>query len=143
MEFPLLMYNIVNDNVSTGMLTTNVVSVGDGVQINAKADGGLPKVFTPDDTAIELSDYRLAFTNTDVPGVYTVTQSEDRFTGDKEYFAVNFPSGESGSEALPSTNTDENTDVKKSATADLDLKNIIIAIILLLLGVEWIAYLRK
>ena len=143
MEFPLLMYNIVNDNVSTGMLTTNVVSVGDGVQINAKADGGLPKVFTPDDTAIELSDYRLAFTNTDVPGVYTVTQSEDRFTGDKEYFAVNFPSGESGSEALPSANTDENTDVKKSATADLDLKNIIIAIILLLLGVEWIAYLRK
>lgn len=143
MEFPLLMYNIVNDNVSTGMLTTNVVSVGDGVQVNAKADGGLPAVIKPDKTDVELSDYRIIFTSTDQVGVYSVTQSEDRFNGDKEYFAVNFPSGESGSEALPSANSDQNTDVKKSATADLDLKNIIIAAILLLLVVEWIAYLRK
>ena len=143
MEFPLLMYNIVNDNVATGMLTQNVVSIGDGVQVNAKADGGLPAVVKPDKTEVELSDYRIVFTNTDAVGVYAVTQSEDRFNGEREYFAVNFPSQESGAEALPSANSDENTDVKKSATADLDLKNIIIAAILLLLAVEWIAYLRK
>ena len=40
-------------------------------------------------------------------------------------------------------NEDGSTDVKKSASGDLDLKNIIIIAILGLLAVEWIAYLRK
>ena len=66
-----------------------------------------------------------------------------RFSGEEEYFAANFPSSESFVESIPSMNEDQNTEVKKSASADLDLKNIVIVLILLLLGVEWIAYLRK
>ena len=143
MEFPLLMYNIINDNVTTGMLTTNVVNIGDGIQINAKADKMLPVITKPDASEVSLSDYRIVFTGTDEVGVYSVTQSEDRFSGEEEYFAANFPSSESFVESVPSMNEDQNTDVKKSASADLDLKNIVIVLILLLLGVEWIAYLRK
>ena len=143
MEFPLLMYNIINGNVTTGMLTQNVANIGDGVQINAKADKMLPVITKPDETSISLSDYRIVFTGTDEVGVYTVTQSEDKFSGEEEFFAVNFPSTESFVESVPSMNENQNTDVKKSASADLDLKNIVIILILLLLGVEWIAYLRK
>ena len=143
MEFPLLMYNIINDNVTTGMLTTNVVNIGDGIQINAKADKMLPVITKPDASEVSLSDYRIVFTGTDEVGVYSVTQSEDRFSGEEEYFAANFPSSESFVESVPSMNEDQNTEVKKSASADLDLKNIVIVLILLLLGVEWIAYLRK
>ena len=143
MEFPLLMYNIINDNVSTGMLSENVVNVGDGIQVNGHADKMLPVVTRPDETSVPLSDYRIVYTGTDEAGVYSVTQNEDRFSGEEEYFVANFPSTESYIENVPSMNEDQNTDVKKSASADLDLKNLVIVLILLLLGVEWIAYLRK
>ena len=143
MEFPLLMYNMVNANVSTGMLTQNVIDCGDGIQVNGKADKILPVITNPAGESTILSDYRIIFTGTDTLGVYEVTQSEDRVNGEKEFFAVNFPSAESNVEAIPSQTDDGKTDVKKSASADLDLKNIIIAIILVLLGIEWIAYLRK
>ena len=143
MEFPLLMYNLVNANVSTGMLTQNVINSGDGIQINGKADKILPIVTTPSGEEIGLSDYRMIFTKTDDLGVYEVTQSEDRINGEKEYFAVNFPSSESFVEEVPSQTEDSNTSVKKNASADLDLKNIIIGIILALMVAEWIAYLRK
>ena len=143
MEFPLLIYNIINGNVSTGILSQNVVNTGDGIQINGHADKMLPSVIKPDESEVSLSDYRMIYTNTDQIGVYTVTQSEDRLQGEKEYFAANFPSTESSVEEIAAANADGNTDVKKSATADLDLKNLVIILILLLLGVEWIAYLRK
>ena len=143
MEFPLLIYNIINGNVSTGILSQNVVNTGDGIQINGHADKMLPSVIKPDESEVNLSDYRMIYTNTDQIGVYTVTQSEDRLQGEKEYFAANFPSTESSVEEIAAANADGNTDVKKSATADLDLKNLVIILILLLLGVEWIAYLRK
>ena len=143
MEFPLLMYNIINANVTTGMLTENVVNTGDGIQINGKADKILPIVTRPDNEDVTLSDYRIIFTDTEQPGVYKVTQSEDRLTGEYEVFAANFPSSESNVEAVPSETDNGDTDVKKSASGDLDLKNIIIIAILALLAVEWIAYLRK
>ncbi len=143
MEFPLLMYNIINANVSTGILKENVISVGDGIQINGKADMKLPSVMKPDETQIDLSDYRIMYTGTDQIGVYTVKQELNSVEGEEEVFAVNFPSSESFVEILASDNQNEQTDVKKSASADLDLKNIIIVLILLLLGVEWIAYLRR
>ena len=119
------------------------MNIGDGIQINAKADKILPVITKPDTSTVSLSDYRIVFTGTDEIGVYSVTQSEDRFSGEEEYFAANFPSSESFVESIPSMNEDQNTEVKKSASADLDLKNIVIVLILLLLGVEWIAYLRK
>ena len=143
MEFPLLMYNIINANVSTGILKENVISVGDGIQINGKADMNLPSILKPDETQIDLSDYRIMYTGTDQVGVYTVKQAMNSVEGEEEVFAVNFPSSESFVEVLASDNQNEQTDVKKSASADLDLKNIIIVLILLLLGVEWIAYLRR
>lgn len=144
MEFPLLMYNIVNDNVMTGMLQENVVCTGDGIQVNARADGALPTVVKPDETKVELSDYRIVFTGTDQIGVYSVFQNESQIeNSNSEYFVANFPSTESFVDVTPSMNTDANTDVKKGASADLDIKNIIIALALALLVVEWIAYLRK
>ena len=85
----------------------------------------------------------MIFTGTDDLGVYEVTQSEDRMDNDKEYFAVNFPSSESDVAAISANTDGSGTSVKKSASADLDLKNIIIVIILALMVAEWIAYLRK
>ena len=143
MEFPLLMYNIINANVSTGILKENVIGVGDGIQINGKADMNLPSITKPDETQIDLSDYRIMYTGTDQVGVYSVKQAMNSVEGEEEFFAVNFPSSESFVEVLAADNQSDKTDVKKSASADLDLKNIIIVLILLLLGVEWIAYLRR
>jgi hypothetical protein len=143
MEFPLLMYNIINANVSTGILKENVINAGDGIQINGKADMSLPVVIKPNEEEVALSDYRIIYTGTDETGLYTVSQSLNSVQSEEEVFAVNFPSTESFVEALAADNQNEDTDVKKSASADLDLKNIIIVLLLLLLGVEWIAYLRR
>ena len=60
------------------------------------------------------------------------------------YFSVNFPSSESYVKNTPSSAAeDTGTGVRTSVAGIINLRNIVIIIALLLLGVEWVAYLKK
>lgn len=143
MEFPMLVYNILAESTSSGMLNTFSINAGDGMDINGKLNEGLPTVIRPDELVKELSDYRMTFTDTELLGIYEVKQNVEG-KDVSQYFAVNFPSSESFVKDTPSNSSGENgEEVRTSVAGVLNLRNIIILIALGLLGAEWVAYLKK
>lgn len=143
MEFPLMIYNMITQFSENNLVKDTVVSAGNSVGVNAQMEGTLPKVKKPDETESELSDYRMNYTSTDQLGVYTVSQEVDGFL-QSAYFAVNFPNSESKVDVIPtSLDTEKGEEVKSKVGGTLNLRTLIIIISLGLLGVEWIAYLKR
>lgn len=144
MEFPILIYNIVNECTSSGLLGETVISAGDTVSVNGKLNVNLPIVTKPDGSEQELADYRMNYTDTQQLGVYLVEQNQGGETIETA-FAVNFPASESVVTEIPSAMvTEDNEDsVKTTVGGMLNLRNLVILIALGLLGVEWIAYIRR
>jgi hypothetical protein len=72
--------------------------VGDPVPIPEPAASGSASVDIrrPDDSIVHLAADQRTFTQTDLPGIYTVTSS-----GRNELFAINLPPGESRTDPLP------------------------------------------
>ena len=144
MEFPILIYNIVNECTASGLIGDTVVRAGDTVSINGKLNVKLPVVTKPDGSEQELGDYRLNYTDTLQLGVYTVEQRQDDAMVVRS-FAVNFPTSESVITQAPSAMvTAEDADtVKTTVGGMMNLRNLVILIALALLGVEWVAYIRR
>ena len=143
MEFPILVYNMVNECTSSGLIGETVVNAGDTVSVNGKLNVKLPTMIMPDGSREELGDYRINYTNTYALGVYEVEQNQN---GEmvKSAFAVNFPASESKVTQAPLAVMGEDSEtVKTTVTGMLDLRNLIIIIALGLLGIEWIAYIRR
>ena len=142
MEFPLLMYNLVNECVQNGMLSNYVYDAGDQVSINANMDGELPNITKPDGEVINLSDYRYNFTDTKSLGVYNMTQV---VKGNEETsaFAVNYPVSESKIDMHPSMLVSGDENVVTEVKGIFNLRNFIIILALVLLALEWIFSLRK
>ena len=143
MEFPILVYNMVNECTSSGLIGETVVNAGDTVSVNGKLNVKLPIMIKPDGSREELGDYRINYTNTYALGVYEVEQNQN---GEmvKSAFAVNFPASESKVTQAPLAVMGEDSEtVKTTVTGMLDLRNLIIIIALGLLGIEWIAYIRR
>ncbi len=144
MEFPILVYNIVNECTSSGLLGETVISAGDTVSVNGKLNVKLPIITKPDGSEQELADYRMNYTDTQQLGVYLVEQNQGGEIVETA-FAVNFPASESVVTEIPSAMvTEDNADsVKTTVGGMLNLRNLVILIALGLLGVEWIAYIRR
>ena len=143
MEFPILIYNIVNECISSGLLGETVVNAGDAVSINGKLNVEFPVVTGPDGTEYELSDYRMNYTDTNQLGVYKVEQELESEIM-QSAFAVNFPASESVITQAPSAMVSEESDtVKTTVGGMMNLRNLVILIALGLLGVEWVAYIRR
>ncbi len=143
MEFPILIYNIINECTSPGLLGETVINAGDAISVNGKLDVSLPVMIKPDGSTEELADYRLNYTDTRQLGVYTMEQNQ----GDaivKSAFAVNFPTTESFISQAPSVMVSEDSDIVKTTVGGMmNLRNMVILIALGLLGVEWIVYIRR
>lgn len=142
MEFPLLMYNLVNECVQSGMISDYVYNCGDAVSVNTNVDGDLPVVTKPDQSVSELSDYRFNFNDTKEMGVYSVTQTV-RDSENTEYFAVNFPISESKIDTHPSMTSSADEKVVTEVKGIFNLRNFIIVLSLVLLALEWLFSLRK
>lgn len=143
MEFPILIYNIVNECITSGLLSENVVNAGDAVSINGKLNVDYPVIVKPDGTIYELNDYRMNYTDTYQPGVYLVKQQQETETAESS-FAVNFPTSESVIEQAPSAMVSPDSDLVKTTVGGMmNLRNMVILIALALLGVEWVAYIRR
>lgn len=142
MEFPILIYNIVNECVKGGSLNDYVFSGGDSVGINAQLDASLPTVLKPGGDVVELSDYRCNFTNTDEYGVYSMKQivNEEEISSP---FVVNYPASESKILTHPSMTVSDNETVVTEVKGVFNLRNFIIIFAMVLLAIEWIAGLRR
>ena len=143
-EFPILIYNIMDACVNTGILSTNVLNAGNSVKISGKLDGDIPVVKLPDGESSELSGSIVNFTDTNATGIYTIKQNTE--DGELlESFVVNFPKSESVIHNTPSQSTGEGGQVSvvnATVTGSINLRNIIIIIALIFLLTEWIIYIR-
>ena len=143
MEFPILVYNIINECTGSGLLGETVINAGDAVTVNGKLDVNLPVITKPDGSKEELADYRLNYTDTKQLGIYILEQDQNDAIV-QSAFAVNFPATESVVTQAPSAMVQEDSDnVKTTVGGIMNLRNIVILIALGLLGVEWIAYIRR
>ena len=143
MEFPILVYNIVNECTSSGLVGETVINAGDTVSVNVKLNVKLPVITKPDGEKEELADYRINYTDTYRLGVYSLEQQQDEELV-QSAFAVNFPTSESVITQAPAAVAGEDSDtVKTTVTGMLNLRNLIILLALGLLGIEWIAYIRR
>ncbi len=143
-EFPILIYNIMDACVNTGMLSTNVLNSGSSVKISGKLDGEVPVVELPDGKTSKLSGSIVNFTDTNDTGVYTINQNTE--DGElSESFVVNFPKSESVIHNTPGQSTGEGgtvSVVNATVTGSLNLRNIIIIAALIFLLIEWVIYIR-
>lgn len=142
-EFPILIYNIMNECVSTGMLSASVVNAGSAIKVSGKIDGEKPVIERPDGKNEELVGTIVNYTGTNETGVYEVEQNAD---GEKlsEVFAVNFPKNESYIQNTPGGSPEAGTSVvQATVNTSLNLRNVIIILALILLCIEWIVYIRR
>ncbi|MBE5947801.1 MAG: VWA domain-containing protein [Lachnospiraceae bacterium] len=142
-EFPILIYNIMNECVSTGMLSASVVNAGSAIKVSGKIDGAKPVIERPDGKNEELVGTIVNYTGTNETGVYEVEQNAD---GEKlsEVFAVNFPKNESFIQNTPGGSLEAGTSVvQATVNSSLNLRNVIIILALILLCIEWIVYIRR
>lgn len=143
MEFPILVYNLVNECITSGLVGETVINAGDAVSVNGKLNVDLPVVTKPDGSTQELGDYRMNYTDTYQLGVYSMEQNQGSEKVEAS-FAVNFPTAESVITQAPSVMVQEDSDaVKTTVNGMMNLRNLVILIALGLLGVEWIAYIRR
>ena len=143
MEFPILVYNILNECTGSGLLGATVLNAGDSVTINGRLDVNMPSITKPDGTTMQLADYRMNYTDTGMLGVYVVEQKQGTELV-QNAFAVNFPATESFVANPPSASVMEDSEqVKTTVGGMFNLRNIIILIALGLLGVEWVTYIRR
>ena len=142
-EFPILIYNIMNECVSTGMLSASVVNAGSIVKVSGKIDGAKPVIERPDGKNEELVGTIVNYTGTNATGVYEVEQNAD---GEKlsEVFAVNFPKNESYIQNTPGGSLEAGTSVvQATVNSSFNLRNVIIILALILLCIEWVVYIRR
>lgn len=142
-EFPVLVYNMISTSSIQELANAGIYFPGDTISIYGKINESLPVITKPDGTTVDLQEYHYNFTETEAMGVYRISQQTDKGTISTGV-AVNFPIEESNILHSPSAMSEEDGEmVKTSVSGVLDLRNIIILLALLFLGIEWIAYLRK
>ncbi|MCR4647742.1 MAG: BatA domain-containing protein [Lachnospiraceae bacterium] len=142
MEFPLLIYNLINECSNSGILANRVFQSGDGVAINANADGDLPKVVKPSGDTVGLTDYRYNFTDTEQFGVYQISQTVEG-NPREDSFVVNFPTSESKIDMHPSMYASSDENIVTEVKGIFNLRNFIILLALVLLALEWVLSLRR
>jgi len=143
-EFPLLMHNLCSYLVDTGLMVKTDYLCGDGVEINAQADGGDLTVDTSYGTKeiIPLRYPLKNFSATYKPGVYKVTQK----FGDAEksnIFAVIFPTDKESNINAQVSNTDAKAKTALSKMSGIVLQPYLIMGLIALMALEWIAYVRR
>ena len=142
MEYPLLMYNLVNECIEGGIISSFVFNAGDAVSVNANMDGNMPVVTKPDEQSIELTDFRYNYTDTGEFGIYKISQTV-KDAENSSYFVVNYPVSESRIEMHPSLSVTDADKVVTEVKGVFNLRNFIIILTLVLLAAEWIFSLRR
>lgn len=143
MEFPILVHNMLNECITTGMTSSTKIDCGAVIRITSKLDGSDVTVTSPDGRESVLPAGTASYSDSREIGIYGVEQDtgEGKMT---EKFAVNFPNSESITEYTEAPDGQgDATQVSTTVNAALNLKNIIIILLLLLLCVEWIVYVKE
>lgn len=135
-EFPIIVYNIINYFVPDSTTGITQIFSGNRVNLNILPKAVSSSVVFPDGSEVALKDGQNYLDNTYQTGVYTLKQNLEDSSIHESNFAVNpVTQGESEMEKAESTG-DKATKTKNIRTGK-SIKNIIIALLLLVLCAEW------
>ena len=144
-EFPILISNLTEYMMVSGMVPQNDYETGDKIVFNGNLNGSDLTVTSPAGAVVTLPTAVTtnAYTDTAQAGVYSVAQTvngEER----QEQFVVRFPvETESHLEEAAVEVGETAGEDNKNLTGGRELRNWIILILLLALGVEWFIYIRQ
>ena len=136
-EFPILMYELGENLISSGMVYKNNFKAGE--RIIAKGislDAGITVAYPNGDTLEISSGDEIREDN--YLGVYKLTSLEE-----KEMFSVNFPSEKEGNTNINSIGESENVaNVKSDLKRGLNISPLLIILAISVVAFEWIMYKR-
>lgn len=142
-DFPILVHNMLNECISTGMTSSSKIDCGASIQISSKLDGDAVVITAPDGTTSSLPTGTATYTDSELVGIYEVAQKVGTETI-SERFAVNFPNSESVvNYTEPTEGAQDGTQVSSAVSTALNLKYIIMILALILLCAEWIVYVKE
>lgn len=155
-EYPILMSNILGYMGTNSLLTKVQLIAGETLEANINNNENpiyiraLENYYGAIGKAANEKDIELLIGSSisvDNSGVYRVSQKSEKTDQDiEEYLAVNFPvDSESVSKENVEAVRDENitTGADKKLSGGREVRNIVLTALLLLLGVEWIVYIRQ
>lgn len=135
-EFPIIVYNIINYFVPDSTAGITQIFSGNRVNLNILPKAVSSAIVFPDGSEVALKDGDNYLDNTYQTGIYTLKQNLEDNSINESNFAVNpVTQGESEMERAESTG-DKATKTKNIRTGK-SIKNIIIALLLLVLCAEW------
>lgn len=148
-DFPIMVYNIMNYALESSLVESASYMTGDKVLLYSRGHDSDMTITLPDggEVVIEAALTSKVFTDVDYSGRYTVSQTL-KGTSDKEEtvsnaFYAGFPvERESGQEAGASVDG-ATVGSDEVVGGGRDLRNYVIALLLLLLLSEWIIYVRE
>ena len=140
-RFPILIWNLVTELGNSDLLAASDIFCGTPMRINASSEGLTPTLIYPDGHKESLKELPYIFRNTDEPGVYILDKGDEK----TEAFSVNFDTTESRTvQASPASQTTSADTVVVDATQSTSrsYRPLLIVLLLLVLGAEWIVYIR-
>lgn len=143
-EYPILMSNLMDYLLTTGMVSDEPRIAGDSVTFRGNIKGEPLKVVSPDkqETSLDAMISTKAYTDTAYAGVYQVSQmveSEKR----EEQFVIRFPvDSESGNEEK-AVEQQGDANEKEFVGGGRDLRSILIILALILVAAEWLVYMKQ
>ncbi len=140
-EFPIFVNNLMSYLIDRDTMSSTQYSCGDGIDITPLPEAEKLFIKSPDDTKIEVSSkYPISpFEKTYSTGIYEVSQKVGKEEMGK-LVAVNFPISESSFDNIEVENSVVSS--SDSNMGGVNLFNILLALALLVLTVEWVAYTR-
>lgn len=143
-DFPVMIYNIMNYALESSLVESASYMTGDKVTLYSRGHDSDMTITLPDDSevVIEAALTSKVFTDVDYTGLYTVSQRLGEETVSNAFYA-GFPvESESGQEAGSSVDG-ATVGSDEAPSGGRDLRNIVIALLTLLLFVEWTIYVRE
>lgn len=150
-EFPIFINNMISYLIDRDTMTGTKYSCGESIDIIPLPEAEKLTIESPDNNKVELSSkYPIKpYEDTYLPGIYTVSQR----VGEEQVgklIAVNFPISESNVSSLINSGSSDSESMDNAAAASngnnrggINLFNTLLLLALLVLAIEWVAYVRQ
>ncbi len=136
-EFPILMYELGENLISTGMVYKNNFKAGERIIAKGLSLDSSITLTYPNGDTLELSSGD-EIKEDNVLGIYKLEAQEE-----KELFSVNFPSEKEGNTSVNNISESENiASVKSDLKRGLNISPLLIILAMAVVAFEWIMYKR-
>ncbi|MBR6222425.1 MAG: BatA and WFA domain-containing protein [Lachnospiraceae bacterium] len=142
-EFPMLIYNIVNYTLEAGLTDNCQIMTGEKIKLYSRSDSNM-SVKKPDGKVSEIDKGLVSkvYTDTDMKGVYTVSQETEDGTNESLVYA-SFPVKEESDVAAGESVKGGEAGNDVTPSGGKELRNLFILLLLFTVVLEWAVYIYQ